>query len=75
MPEALAAFLEGEDFEDVVRTAVSLGGDCDTLTCIAASIAEAFYGVPENLISECRARLPEEMLAVIDRFREIVEHK
>lgn len=34
-----AAFLEGESFEDVIRTAVSLGGDCDTLTCIAGSIA------------------------------------
>lgn len=75
VPEALAAFLEGEDFEDVVRTAVSLGGDCDTLTCIAASIAEAFYGVPENLVSECRARLPEEMLAVVDRFWKIVENR
>ena len=75
VPEALTAFLEGEDFEDVVRTAVSLGGDCDTLTCIAASIAEAFYGVPENLVSECRARLPEEMLAVIDRFWKIVENR
>ena len=75
VPEALAAFLEGEDFEDVVRTAVSLGGDCDTLTCIAVSIAEAFYGVPENLAAECRARLPEEMLAVIDRFWKIVENR
>lgn len=75
VPEALTAFLEGEDFEDVVRTAVSLGGDCDTLTCIAASIAEAFYGVPENLVSECRTRLPEEMLAVVDRFWKIVENQ
>ena len=46
VPEAITAFLEGTDFEDVIRTAVSLGGDCDTLTCIAGSIAEAFYGVP-----------------------------
>ncbi|MBQ1201116.1 MAG: ADP-ribosylglycohydrolase family protein, partial [Alistipes sp.] len=37
-PEAIAAFLEGHAFEDVIRTAVSLGGDCDTLTCIAGSI-------------------------------------
>ena len=47
VPEAITAFLEGTGFEDVVRCAVSLGGDCDTLTCIAAGIAEAFYGVPE----------------------------
>ncbi len=68
VPEAITAFLEGNDFEDVIRTAVSLGGDCDTLTCIAGSIAEAFYGVPALFEAECRARLPEDMLAVLDRF-------
>ena len=45
VPEAITAFLEGDSFEDVIRTAVSLGGDCDTLTAIAGSIAEGFYGV------------------------------
>ena len=60
--------MEGNDFEDVIRTAVSLGGDCDTLTCIAGGIAEAFYGVPEDLVAECRKRLPDEMLEVIDNF-------
>ena len=68
VPEAITAFLEGTDFEDVIRTAVSLGGDCDTLTCIAGSIAEAFYGMPEELADECRKRLPQDMLAVLDRF-------
>ena len=68
VPEAITAFLEGESFEDVIRTAVSLGGDCDTLTCIAGSVAEAFYGVPEELKAACRERLPEDMLAVLDRF-------
>ncbi len=68
VPEAITAFLEGESFEDVIRTAVSLGGDCDTLTCIAGSIAEAFYGVPEDLKAACRARLPDDLLAVLDRF-------
>ena len=68
VPEALAAFLEGEDFEDVVRTAVSLGGDCDTLTCIAASIAEAFYGVPEELWQECRKRLTPELAEILRRW-------
>lgn len=68
VPEATTAFLEGTDFEDVIRTAVSLGGDCDTLTCIAGSIAEAFYGIPDEMITECRNRLPKDMLAVLDRF-------
>lgn len=59
VPEAITAFLEGASFEDVIRTAVSLGGDCDTLTCIAGSIAEGFYGVPEELKEECLSRLPD----------------
>ena len=71
VPEAVTAFLEGTDFEDVIRTAVSLGGDCDTLTCIAGSIAEAFYGVPEELKKECRARLGKDMRAVLDRFDKV----
>ena len=68
VPEAITAFLEGESFEDVIRTAVSLGGDCDTLTCIAGSMAEAFYGVPEVLKAECRKRLPEDLLTVLQQF-------
>ena len=68
VPEAVTAFLEGIDFEDVIRTAVSLGGDCDTLTCIAGGMAEAFYGVPEDMKEECRRRLPEDILKVLDRF-------
>ena len=68
VPEAITAFLEGESFEDVIRTAVSLGGDCDTLTCIAGSIAEGFYGVPENLKARCRAYLSEDLLQVLQRF-------
>lgn len=68
VPEAITAFLEGESFEDVIRTAVSLGGDCDTLTCIAGSIAEAFYGVPAALRVECKKRITPEMRTVLDRF-------
>ena len=68
VPEAITAFLEGESCEDVIRTAVSLGGDCDTLTCIAGSIAEGFYGVPEELKQECRKRLPDELRKILDRF-------
>ena len=74
VPEAITAFLEGTDFEDVIRTAVSLGGDCDTLTCIAGSMAEGYYGVPENLRQECRSRLPgdlQEILLIFDRLRKI----
>lgn len=68
VPKAITAFLEGDSFEDVIRTAVSLGGDCDTLTCIAGGIAEAFYGIPISLEIECISRLPDDMNKVIERF-------
>lgn len=73
VPEAITAFLEGTSFEDVIRTAVSLGGDCDTLTCIAGAIAEAFYGVPEEWKAACRSRLTEDILEVLQRFEQRLE--
>lgn len=73
VPEAITAFLEGKDFEDVIRTAVSLGGDCDTLTDIACGMAEAFYGIPEEIAAEGRKRLPQDMLEVLDRFHKRLE--
>ena len=68
VPEAMTAFFEGDGFEDVIRTAVSLGGDCDTLTCIAGSIAEAYYGVPDNMKAECLNRLPVDMKEILLKF-------
>ena len=52
-------------FEDALRTAVSLGGDSDTLAAITGSIAEAFYGVPEDLKQECRKRLTPELERIL----------
>lgn len=75
VPEAITAFLEGDSFEEVIRTAVSLGGDCDTLSAIAGSIAEGFYGVPEELKEECRRRLPEDLNSVLSRFDEHLSRK
>ena len=49
VPEAITAFLEGNDFEDVTRKAVSLSGDSDTLAAISCSIAEGMYGIPEEI--------------------------
>ncbi len=72
VPEAITAFLEGTDFEDAIRNAVSLGGDSDTLTCITGGMAEAFFGVPEVFKKECISRLPDEFLEVIDQFYEMI---
>lgn len=68
VPEAITAFLEGSDFEDVIRTAISLGGDCDTIAAIAGSIAEAHYVIHEDIKRECIHRLSAELLDVITEF-------
>ncbi|MBR1658373.1 MAG: ADP-ribosylglycohydrolase family protein [Synergistaceae bacterium] len=57
VPEAFAAFLEGESFEDVIRKAASLGGDTDTISAIAGSIAEPFFGIPTLIQVEAFERL------------------
>ncbi len=68
VPEAITAFLESDSFEDAIRLAISLGGDTDTLAAITGSIAEGFYGVPEELKTECRSRLSDILLEELDRF-------
>ena len=72
VPEAITAFLEGESFEDVIRTAVSLGGDSDTLTCIAGSLAEGYYGVPDELKRECKNRLPADLKEILEKFEKTI---
>lgn len=52
VPEAIISFLEGKDYESTIRLAISLGGDADTQACIAGGIAEAFYGMPDDLVSD-----------------------
>ena len=73
VPEAIIAFLESTGFEDALRNAVSLGGDSDTLACITGGIAETFYGMPPELQQETLKRLPEEMQAACELFRENLE--
>ena len=71
VPEAITAFLESVSFEDALRAAVSLGGDCDTLTDISCAIAWPFYariGPDATMV-----RLRDEALALLhDDLREIV---
>lgn len=68
VPPALLAFLEATDYESAVRLAVSLGGDADTLACIAGGIAGAFYGVPEEIRHATLARLDERLRGVVEAF-------
>ena len=68
MPQALICALEAADYEDAVRNAVSLGGDADTLACIAGGLAEALYALPVAIAGAARGRLDRDLLAVVDRF-------
>ena len=75
VPEAIIAFLESTGFEDALRNAVSLGGDSDTLACITGGIAEAFYGMPQELRAETLKRLPEEMQDTFEHLRPFLERR
>ena len=65
VPEAILCALEANDFEDAIRNAISLGGDSDTLAAIAGPVAEARFGIPEEIASQAWQRLDEPMRQVI----------
>jgi ADP-ribosylglycohydrolase len=68
VPPAIVAFLESSSFESAIRLAVSLGGDCDTLACIAGGIAAAHYGVPDPIREQAMKRLDKPLLEICNEF-------
>lgn len=70
VPVAVQSFLESSGFEDAVRTAVSMGGDSDTIASITGGIAEAFFDVPEDLKCASREYLDKTMLRLLDEVNE-----
>ena len=68
LPVALLAFLESTDYEDAVRNAVSVGGDSDTIAAITGSLAEAYYGVPEDIWAEASGFLTDELRENVEEF-------
>ncbi|MDE6300830.1 MAG: ADP-ribosylglycohydrolase family protein [Muribaculaceae bacterium] len=76
VPEAIICFLTSSDYESSVRLAVALGGDADTQAAIAGSIAAAYYGeIPDYILSDCMAKLPEDIKAIIRKFDYALELK
>ena len=71
VPQAIVCFLEAEDFEDAIRNAVSLGGDCDTQAAMAGAIAEAYFGIPDDLQEEVFEYIDE---TLTDYYWEYAEH-
>ncbi len=69
VPQSIIAFLESTNYEDAVRNAISLGGDADTMACIAGAIAEAFYGgVPDEIRTKALGLLDERLRGVAEDF-------
>ena len=73
VPAALICFLESKDYVDCLKLAISLGGDADTLGAISGPMAYAFYkSMPEELIVNAKAKLPEWMLEINDEMDNFV---
>lgn len=68
VPQAIRCVLEATDFEDAIRNAVSIGGDSDTIACIAGSIAEAVFGIPHWMRQKAMTYLTPEMCAIVQEF-------
>lgn len=73
VPQAISCALHSTSFEDAIRNAVSLGGDSDTISAIAGSIAEALHGIPDNIAAEAWGHLPKDIQAVISALYTEVE--
>lgn len=68
VPQAIEAFIEAESFEDTIRTAISVGGDSDTLAAIAGGIAEAYYGVPDEMRLKALSYLDRDLREIFDEW-------
>lgn len=69
VPQAIIAFLDSDDFEDAIRNAISMGGDSDTLACIAGGIADAFYGgVPDSILQKTMELLDDDLRSTTSAF-------
>ncbi len=72
VPQAIECFLESGSFEDAIRTAISLGGDSDTIGAIAGAIAEAYYGVPDDIRDRALTYLDDQLRAIYGEWEEFV---
>lgn len=73
VPQAITAFLESDNYEDAVRKAISIGGDSDTIACIAGGIAQAYYKeIPLFIVEKVKEVLPPDLLEVVDVFNDFV---
>ena len=75
VPEAIIAFLEGNSFEEVIRLAISIGGDSDTIGCMAGAIAACRYPIPDDIAKRCDSLLTEDLRDIKDRFCDFIDKR
>jgi len=70
VPEAICCFLNSNSYEETIRNAIYINGDCDTQAAIAGSIAAAYWGIPKDIADEGLERLPDDLYDVLEKFSE-----
>ena len=75
VPQAIVSFLESENFEDAIRNAISIGGDSDTLAAITGSIAEASYGIPEDIKEKAISYLDNKIKELYNKWINFINLK
>ena len=73
VPQAIDCFLESDSFEDAIRTAISLGGDSDTIAAITGAIAEAYYGIPDAIQNKALSYLDDSLLPIFQEWELFIE--
>lgn len=70
VPQAIVCALEADCFEDAIRNAISIGGDSDTIGCISGAIAEALFGIPQDIRKRGESYLPKPLLEIVEKFEQ-----
>lgn len=75
VPQALECFFESADFEDAIRNCISIGGDSDTIAAICGGVAEAYYGIPEDIPNTALSYLDDNLLDIVTAFEQAVSEQ
>ena len=75
VPQALECFFESTDFEDAIRNCISIGGDSDTIAAICGGVAEAYYGIPEDIQNTALSYLDDNLLDIVTAFEQAVSEQ
>lgn len=71
VPLSFYLLSQASSFEDAIRLAISHGGDSDTIGAIVGSIAEARFGIPQEMKEKALSYLPDDMKDIWKQFTEI----